>query len=343
MSTSLEQLYRKEDLSLNQAEQFFEEMLSGELPPERIAAALIALKMKGEKVREITGLARTIRLHATKVNVGSLRVADCCGTGGDGLGTFNVSTASSIVAATCGLPMVKHGNRSVSSTSGSADMIERLGIPLMASSEQAEKMLAATSYCFLFAPHYHPLMKHVGPVRQALATSTIFNLAGPLANPAEPKVQLMGVPKAELVEPIAEVLSALGCERALVVHGKGLDELALHGDTTACLATYGKLEPMTICPADAGLDYQPLSSIQLNDDDPYKVFTEVLAGQASEAKLDMVAFNTGALLWTAELASSIRDGYTKAREALDSGAVLEKLEAIRAFASELSSSEAEGA
>ncbi|MFT5520901.1 MAG: anthranilate phosphoribosyltransferase [Enterobacterales bacterium] len=332
MQALIEKLYQKQDLTFSESEQLFENILSGNTDPIVISAILMALKIKGETADEVAGLVKTLRNVAEPYPKLKGLYADCCGTGGDGLNTFNVSTASAFVAAECGLTIVKHGNRSVSSRSGSADIIEALGIDIMATAERSKQCLDLHQYAFLFAPKYHPLMAHVGPVRKQLATGTIFNLAGPLANPAAPPIQLMGVNRKELCQPLAEVLQKLECKRALVVYGSGLDEVALHGDTTAVMVDDGVIKPLLLTPKDAGLDYQSLESIQLKPiDDPLDVFQTVLAGKGSKAMTDMVSFNTGTLLWLSGQYDSIKTATTIANQAILDGAVANKLAAIRAF------------
>jgi anthranilate phosphoribosyltransferase len=328
----IEKLYQKQDLTFPESEHLFENMLSGNITPIAISAILTALKLKGETADEVAGLVKTLRNVAEPYPKVEGLYADCCGTGGDGLNTFNVSTASAFVAAECGLTIVKHGNRSVSSRSGSADIIEALGIDIMATAERSKQCLDLHKYAFLFAPKYHPLMAHVGPVRKQLATGTIFNLAGPLANPAAPPIQLMGVNRKELCQPLAEVLKKLKCSRALVVYGSGLDEVALHGDTTAVMVDDGVIKPLLLTPKDAGLDYQSLESIQLKPDDvPLEVFQAVLEGNGSKAMTDMVSFNTGTLLWLSGQYDSIKTATTIANQAILDGAVANKLATIRAF------------
>ncbi|PCJ46710.1 MAG: anthranilate phosphoribosyltransferase [Gammaproteobacteria bacterium] len=332
MQTIIEKLYQKKHLSLADSQQLFEKMLAGDLNPVVISAILMALKIKGETADEVAGLVKTIRAVAEPFPLVEGIYADCCGTGGDGFNTFNVSTASAFVAAECGLNMVKHGNRSVSSRSGSADIIEALGIDINASAEQSKACLDLNQYTFLFAPKYHPLMAQVGPVRKQLATGTIFNLAGPLANPAAPPVQLMGVNRKELCLPLAEVLLKLDCKRALVVCGSGLDEIALHSDTTAVMVDDGKIINMIIKPQDAGLDYQPLEAIQLSaEDDPLTIFQNVIAGKGSSAMTDMVSLNAGTLLWLSGQFDSIKAATNVAKQALLDGAVANRVASIKAF------------
>ncbi|MCP4271300.1 MAG: anthranilate phosphoribosyltransferase [Gammaproteobacteria bacterium] len=332
MKQRVETLFSGEDLSYEDARLLFKQVFSDTMEHVTIAGILIALKVKGETPTEIAALVQTLRDNAVKFPSPKGLSADSCGTGGDGLYTLNVSTASAFVAAECGLPMVKHGNRSVSSRSGSADIIEALGIDLNASPEKSSGCLQSHGYSFLFAPRYHPSMASVAPVRQKLATRSIFNLAGPLANPAAPPVQLMGVYHQDLCQTLAEALSKLGCENALVVHGSGLDEIALHGDTHAVLLRDGKTEQMTIKPSDAGLETQHLKAIQLSEsDDPLAVFLEVIKGRGSVAMTDIVALNTGALLWTAGLYDSIKEATTIAKQAILDGAVANKLADIQDY------------
>ncbi len=332
MTDLINDLYAGNDLSFENSTALFEEMLSGEMDPIIISSILTALKTKGEASSEIAGLVKTMRKGAKTIGTPQSSIyADCCGTGGDGFNTFNVSTASAFVAATCGLSMVKHGNRSVSSKFGSADIIEAIGIDLASTAEKTKQCLDLHDFCFLFAPAYHPLMAHVVPVRKKLATSTIFNLAGPLANPAAPPVQLMGVCREELCKPLAEVLLQLNCKRALVVYGAGLDEIALHDKTTAVMVDDGSIVEMELTPEDAGLERQPLEAIQLNDEDPVQLFLDVLSGNGSKAMTDVVALNTGTLLWLAGNYDSIKLATSIAKKAILEGAVAEKVKAIQDF------------
>jgi len=332
MKQLVETLYRGEDLSYEDSRLLFQQVFSDSMEHVTIAGILIALKVKGEKPQEIAALVKTLRDSSVKFPAPDGMSADSCGTGGDGLNTLNVSTASAFVAAECGLPMVKHGNRSISSRFGSADIIEALGIDLNSSPEKSQECLKAHNYSFLFAPKYHPSMASVSPVRKHLATRSIFNLAGPLANPAAPPVQLMGVYRKELCQTLAEVLLHLDCEQAMVVHGSGLDEIALHGETHAVMLRDGKTQQMTLNPNDAGLDYQPLEAIQLTESDhPVEIFLDVLQGRGSVAMTDIVAFNTGALLWTSGLFENIKQATSVAKQAIMDGAAFKKLSAIQEF------------
>ena len=224
------------DLDQREAELLFGELVEGRLAEPLMSAAFVALRLKGETADEMTGAAFALRAAARPFPRPDYLFADSCGTGGDFSGSINVSTAAGIVAAACGLPIVKHGNRSFTSKCGSADVLEALGARLDLSPERSRQVLDETGFCFLLAPLYHPGIAHAGPVRRALKVRTIMNLLGPCLNPARPSVHLLGVAEPKLIRPVAETLKALGVERALVVHGSGLDELALHGFTEAVAA-----------------------------------------------------------------------------------------------------------
>jgi len=328
IKTIMQDLFQGQDLSSEQSSELFENMLAGNLSDIEISAVLMALKIKGETGTEISALVNVLRARANPINRPSGLFADCCGTGGDGLKTFNVSTAAALTVASCGLSVVKHGNRASSSPSGSADIIERSGVPLNATPEQTMELLFKHKFCFLFAPAYHPLVGQVMPVRKTLATATIFNLAGPLANPTVPEIQLMGVCDQKLLKPMAEVLQNIGCKKGLVVYGSGLDEIALHDETLAILVEPDSMTEMVITPESLGVTRQALDSIQLHDDDPKEVFDAVVSGQASEAKLDMVAINAGMVLWLAGKAEEQNEAVAMAKNALVNGKVSETLNAI---------------
>src|SRR5690242_19322618 len=229
----LPRLLSGHDLTSEESEHLFERLVLGRLEPAEIAGMLIALRMKGETAEEMIGAARALFAAATPFDRPDYLFADCCGTGGDGSGLINVSTATAFVAAACGLPVAKHGNRSVSSKCGSADVLEALGARLEMEPGKTRALLDETGFCFLFAPAYHPGMKHAALVRRQLQVRTVMNLLGPCINPARPRVQLLGVADPAMLHRVAQVLVALGVEHALVVHGSGLDEVALHGPTRA--------------------------------------------------------------------------------------------------------------
>ena len=328
MTGPLNDLLDGTSLGQQQARQLFESMLDGEMTDIEISAALTALKLNGETGVEIATLVNLLRERAVKIDEQDCIVADCAGTGGDGLGTFNVSTAAALTASACGLPMLKHGNRASSSPSGSADIIEKVGFKLDLTPAQLSSVFEKTGFAFIFAPAFHPLVGRVMPVRRTLATATIFNLAGPLANPAAPGVQLMGVCDEKLLVPMAEVLQRIGCEKGLVVYGAGLDEVAIHDQTKAMYVTQTEIKPMTLSVADFGVEQHDLSAIQLGSDDPLEVFEAVIDGSAAQAKLDMVAINTAAILWLADRAPDLSSATEMALTALTTGQVKKHLDVI---------------
>ncbi len=326
----LERLYQRQDLIPEELESLFTRLIAGELDPVLLAALLVALKIKGERGVEIAAAARALRGAARQFPRPDYFFADPCGTGGDGFGTLNVSSAVAFCAAACGLPIAKHGNRSVSSRSGSADVLEVLGVNVRVSEATARRCLDEAGIAFLFAPHYHPGIAHAMPVRRALATRTLFNVLGPLVNPALPPCQLAGVYAPDLVLPVAEALAALGIERALVVHGDGLDEVALHGATRVARVVDGEIEELVLTPEQAHLRPRPLSELAGGTpEENARAMAETLAGRMTGAYADAIALNTGALLWIAERAESIAEGTEMARSALASGRAAERLDHLR--------------
>jgi anthranilate phosphoribosyltransferase len=322
-------LLEGKDLKAECASALFNELVEGRLPEPLMAAAFTALRLKGETSAELTGAALALGEAARAFPAPETLFADSCGTGGDGSGSINVSTAAGIVAATCGLPVAKHGNRSVTSKCGSADVLERLGVKLDVTPERSRMMLDEIGFCFLLAPHYHPGIAHAGPVRRALKVRTIMNLLGPCLNPARPKVQLLGVAQRNMLRPIAETLLALGVERALVVHGSGLDEVALHGPTDAIRLQNGELSEEQLTPEDAGLDRQPLAYIAGGSPDENAArVSALLAGQGSKAEQAIVAINAGALLATASLTEGLSAGTAMAMDAMASGAAKRLLDRV---------------
>lgn len=329
LTGSLQQLYAGQDLSEAQAQHFFSEVVQGKVDPILLSAFLTALKIKGETPTEISGAATALREQAVSFpqctdlsasQVASGHYADNCGTGGDGCNTFNISTTASIVAASCGLPIVKHGNRSVSSKSGSADMLESFGVNLLMTPNTAHHCLDQSNLTFLFAPHYHAGIRHAMPVRKALNTRTVFNILGPLVNPARPSIQLLGVYSAALCLPIAQALSLLGVKRAMVVHGSGMDEIALHGETTIVEVNQGKISEYTVTPSDFGIKSYPISSLAGGEpSDNAKITTQILKGQGSAAHNAAVAMNVSALLVLFEQATDFKQGMDIAQQALATG------------------------
>lgn len=326
----LESIYQGESLNYSQATESFQAVLQGQVEAPVVAAMLAALKTKGESVEEIAGAAYALRQEAVKFPQRDYQVSDCCGTGGDGLNTINVSTIVSLLAATAGVKMVKHGNRSVSSKCGSADIMEQLGINIHVTPEQSKRLLDEFNFSFLFAPDYHPGVKHVMPVRQSLKTRTIFNLIGPLANPALPEVQLLGVYDQKYCRPFAEILKILGAERAMVVHGSGLDEIAVHDSTFAVSLNDGVIEDVTLTPEVFGIQRHSIANIQADSiNDNLTAAIELLQGRGSEAHIDMISVNCGALLVLNGKANDYADATQFARELLKSGRAFQQLELIR--------------
>lgn len=326
---ALNRLYAGKPLSEDEAEGLFGLLVQGRLSEPAIAAMLIALKLKGETTAELIGAARALRAAALPFERPDYLFADTCGTGGDGSGTINLSTAVAFVAAAAGLPVAKHGNRSVTSRCGSSDVLEALGVRLDLSAAQSRRALDETGLCFLFAPAYHPGLRHAGPVRRALKVRTVMNILGPCLNPAGPGVQLLGVAEARLLEPVARTLDALGVGRAMVVHGSGLDEIAIHGPSDAIMLNNGTFERISIAPEDAGLKRRPIDAlVGGGPDENARRLEAVLRGRGSDAERDAVALNTGALLMVAGKAKSLREGAGIALETMATGKPYETLQAL---------------
>lgn len=316
-------------LTEQDAEALFSKLVAGELSEVEMTALLVGLKMAGETPPVIAGAARAMRAAAVPFEAG-LDAADCCGTGGDGAHTFNVSTAVAIVAAECGVPMTKHGNRSVSSSCGSADVLEALGIAIEATPETARRALREAGICYLHAPSYHAGLRHAAAVRRVLGVRTVLNLMGPLMNPARPRWQVVGVYDPRWCVPMAETLGRLGCASALVVHGGGLDEIALHAPTTAAFLKDGEVREMVIKPEDTGLSTHNLSALAGGDvDTNAAILTDLLQGRGSEAQVAAVAINAGALLMVAGRAVDLAEGVEAARAALVSDRGWQRLQAWR--------------
>jgi anthranilate phosphoribosyltransferase len=316
----LPRLLAGENLHADDSEHLFERLVLGRLEPAEIAGMLIALRMKGETAEEMIGAARGLFAAARPFERPDYLFADCCGTGGDSSGLINVSTAVAFVAAACGLPIAKHGNRGVSSNCGSADVLEAVGARIDVDPVTARKALDQTGFCFLFAPAYHPGMKHAALVRRQLHVRTVMNLLGPCINPARPPVQLLGVADPKMLRRIALTLDAMGVDEALIVHGSGLDEVALHGETQAIRLSNGELSELLITPGEAGLQRAPLSVVTGGEvAENAARLRSLLDGKGSSAEQDITVLNAAALLLTAGKASTLRDGADFAREALLSG------------------------
>ncbi|GAA4365062.1 anthranilate phosphoribosyltransferase [Kangiella marina] len=330
MLNLLENVYQGQHLNFEQASMSFRQVLQGDIELPVVAAMLAALKTKGETVEEIAGAAAALRQEAQYFPPCEYSVSDCCGTGGDGLNTINVSTLVAIVAACAGVKIVKHGNRSVSSKCGSADLMEQLGVKIDLDAATSKALLDDANFCFLYAPDYHQGVRHVMPVRRSLKTRTIFNLIGPLANPALPDTQLLGVYDEQYLEPFAKILDLLGTKRALIVHGSGLDEIAVHGPTKAVSLNHGVIESFELTPEDFSAKRHDLAAIQVSEGvDNVTAALQLLSGDAPEAHVDMVAVNCSALLVLNGLAQDFKEGYTKAKHIIQSGQGLSHLNTIK--------------
>lgn len=324
----LDRLCAGEPMTEASSQTLFAALVAGKLDDEQITALLVALPVRAETAAEMTGAARALRAAATPFPRPDYLFADSCGTGGDGSGSINISTAAAFVAASAGLPVAKHGNRSVTSRCGSADVLEQLGVRIDVTPEQSRRALDQTGVCFLYAPAYHPGLRHAGPARRALGVRTIMNLLGPCVNPAAPPVQLLGVADPLTLEPVARTLEALGVTNALVVHGSGLDEVALHGETLAIRLTGGALEHLTLSPEDAGLTRGVVGGLAGGDAQANAAgLAAVLQGKGPAAHSDAVALNAGALLITAGLADDLKSGVALAADRLASGAPYQRLAA----------------
>jgi len=328
----IEKLQRHQDLSRDEAAQAMDAIMDGRAQPTQIAALLIGLSMKGERPAEIVGLAQTMRGRATRLSRTHAPVFDTCGTGGDRAHTFNVSTVAALVLAACGVKVAKHGNRSVSSQCGSADLFEALGVRVAAEPQVVERCLENAGIAFFFAPTFHPSMRHAAPTRKDLGVRTAFNLLGPLTNPAGASRQLVGVPRPELTELVARSLGLLGSERAWVVHGAdGLDEISTTGYTKVSECRDGKVNTFYVHPADFGLPKSSPSELRGGDAAANAAIAgRILAGERGATR-DIVVLNAAASLLIAEQVGTIEEGIATAATALDTGraaAVLERLVAL---------------
>ncbi len=308
------------------------EIMSGEATPAQIGGFLIALRGKGETADEIAGCAEAMREHVLPVHPSRDDVVDVVGTGGDGARTFNISTAAAIVAAAAGGAVAKHGNRAVSSVSGSADVLEALGFRLEQSPERIAESIDGLGFGFMFAPAHHPAMKHAAPVRRELGTRTIFNVVGPLTNPAGARAGIFGVFSPTLVRTFAEALAQLGSRRAFVVHGfGGIDELSPAGPNLVCEIVDGAVRERTIDPAELGI--APCDPAELRGGPPEENAASIKAilGGASGGKRDAVLLNAAGAIAAGGHAADLRDGLVLAREAVDSGAAATRLDELREF------------
>jgi anthranilate phosphoribosyltransferase len=324
----LNQVINGQDLSFDVMQGVMHQVMSGELSPAQISGLLIALRIKGESIDEIAAAASVMRELSTKVHVNESRhLIDTCGTGGDGIQTFNVSTTSAFIAAAAGAKVAKHGGRSVSSVCGSADVLECLGVNVNQTPEQVANCINKIGLGFMFAPNHHSAMKHAAPVRRELGIRTMFNLLGPLTNPAHAKNQLLGVFSASLTGKLAHVLKQLGSEHVMVVCGAdGMDEISFTGDTYVAELKNGSVQEYTVNPKQFGMALHDLASIKVSDAQQSKaMLLDVLSGKTGAAR-DIVLLNAGAAIYVAGLTPSLQDGIISAAEMLDSGKALQKLQ-----------------
>ncbi|MDO4328644.1 MAG: anthranilate phosphoribosyltransferase [Lachnospiraceae bacterium] len=323
---AITKLAANQNLSYEEAEQVMNEIMGGQASPVQMSAYLTALSLKGETIDEVTGSAAGMRKHCVRL-LHDMDVLEIVGTGGDGANSFNISTTSSLVISAAGVPVAKHGNRAASSKCGAADVLEALGVNITISPERSAELLKEIDICFLFAQNYHIAMKYVAPVRKELGIRTVFNILGPLSNPAGANMQVMGVYDEALVEPLARVLNNLGVKRALVVYGQDkLDEISMSAPTTVCEVKDGTFTSYVITPEQFG--FARCGKEELAGGTPQEnaaITRAILSGQKGP-KTDAVILNSAAALYVAGKADSIQEGVTLAREVIDSGKALEQLE-----------------
>ena len=320
-------LSKKQDLAYAEAEAVMDEIMSGQATPVQMSSYLTALSLKGETIDEITASAAGMRAHCIKL-LHNLDVLEIVGTGGDGSNSFNISTTSSLVIAAGGVPVAKHGNRAASSKSGAADVLEALGVKITLTPERSAEILKKINICFLFAQNYHIAMKYVAPIRKELGIRTVFNILGPLSNPAGANMEMMGVYDQSLVEPLAQVMANLGVDRGMVVYGQdSLDEISMCAPTSVCEIRDGKFTSYEITPEQFG--YERCEKGALTGGTPAEnaeITKAILKGEEKGPKRQAVCLNAGAALYIAGKAASIEEGVKLAESLIDSGAALKKLE-----------------
>ena len=330
---ALNQLIDHQEIQHDDMLSLMRQIMQGEISPVQIAAIITGLRVKRETIGEITAAAQVMREFATPIELSDrTHLVDTCGTGGDASHTFNISTTSAFVTAAAGARVAKHGGRSVSSQSGSADVLEALGVNLNQTPQQVAQCIDKIGLGFMFAPNYHSAMKHAAPVRRELGIKTLFNILGPLTNPAGARNQVLGVFNADLVSTLAHVLQQLGSQHVMVVHGTdGLDEITISGETTIGELKHGKVNIYTIKPEDFGLKTAPISTIRVADSaQAKKMLLSVLENEAGPAR-DIVLLNAGAAIYVSGLADSVEDGINKAQLAIANGTALRKLHELIAF------------
>lgn len=324
---SIIKLSKKQNLTYQEAEEVMDEIMSGKATPVQMSAYLTALALKGETIDEITASAAGMRAHCIKL-LHDMDVLEIVGTGGDGSNSFNISTTASMVIAAGGVPVAKHGNRAASSKSGAADVLEALGVKITIPPEKSQELLKKIGICFLFAQNYHIAMKYVAPIRKELGIRTVFNILGPLSNPAGANMELMGVYDKALVEPLAQVMANLGVTRGMVVFGQdSLDEISMSAPTSVCEIKDGKFTSYVLTPEQFG--YERCTKEELQGGTPQEnaeITKAILEGKETGAKRHAVCLNAGAALYIAGKAASIEAGVKMAEQLIDSGAALKKLE-----------------
>jgi anthranilate phosphoribosyltransferase len=326
----------KRSLTTEQAAQVMEEIMGGIATPAQIAAFVTALSIKGETVDEIIGLARTMRANAVPMRTDE-PVVDTCGTGGDGSGTFNISTAAAFVAAAARVRIAKHGTRAMSSQCGSADVLESLGVKIDLNAEQVQKCLQEAGIGFMFAPAFHPAMKYAAAPRREIGIRTVFNILGPLTNPAGAKAQVVGVASDSLVKKLAQVLQGLGCHHALVVHGSdGLDEITVCGKTRVCELRGSRIDSYAIGPEEIGLSSVGPDSLKGGSIEENAALLRGILGGIRGPHRDVVLMNAAAALLAGDKVKTLKQGVSLAEEAIDSGRALAKLEQLAKFSQSLS-------
>ena len=338
---ALADLLEGRSLDRSRSRAVMDEIMSGEATPAQIGGFLVALRVKGETVDEIAGCAEAMREHVLPVRPHRDDLVDTAGTGGDGGRTFNISTAAALVAAAAGAAVAKHGNRAVSSASGSADVLEALGFKLEQPPARIAQSIDELGFGFMFAPTHHPAMRHAAPVRRELATRTVFNVLGPLTNPAGARAQVIGVYSPGLVRTIAEVLARLGARRAFVVHGHGgIDELSPTGPNLVCEVVDGAVRERTIDPLDLGIPRGHPDELRGGSASENAVLVREILSGAGGTRRDAIVLNAAGAIAAAGHAEDLREGIALAREAIDSGAALARLDELVEFSRENSTTEA---
>ena len=326
---AIKQLVAGKSLATEQAEQVMEEIMDGEATPAQFGAFVTALRLNGETVNELIGMARIMRARSIKVNAGQPAI-DTCGTGGDAAGTFNISTGAALVAAGAGLRVAKHGNRAMSSRCGSADVLEALGVKIDCNAAGIEYCIRETGIGFMFAPLFHPAMKYAAAPRREIGIRTVFNLIGPLTNPAGAQTQVIGVAEGAIVEKIALTLKGLGCRHALVVHSeRGIDEIAIDGKTHICELRDGEIKSYDVSPADFGLPEAGVDSMKGGDAaENAEILRNIISGKTGGAQRDVVLMNAAAALLAGDEVNDLKRGFELAAEVIDNGQAAAKLEKL---------------